>query len=156
MAWDDKIPAADKPFYKITRFRPDTCGCILTFAWDTRSSEEDRKHIPADIEHACDAHKQHIKSGKKVKAHHDEVIGENRDKNIAMAHLLDCLDDEHCEHVKDQEGKPMRAFKFEPRFRYNDKRELEIELDGAVPAAHKRDLAAKLKTHCGARKVHLK
>ena len=156
MSWDKDIPADERKFYKVTRFSPDTCGCVMEYAWDTRTAEADRKHLPADIVHACPAHAHHCAKGKDVCAHHEEVVKENQDKNLAVAHLLECLDDEHCHCIKDDDGNEHRVFKREPRFSFNEKRELVLELDKDVPAGHRRELGTRLKERFAGRKIHLK
>jgi hypothetical protein len=155
MTWQKGIKPADLKFYKITRFSPDTCGCVLEFAWDSRSSEDGRKHLPADIVHACKHHEHHVKDGKKVEEHHHEVFAENRHKNEVLAHVLENLDEEHVEIVKDTANNDMRQFKKHPRWSFNDKRELVVELDD-VAAGHCKEIASQVGKQFKTRKTHIK
>jgi len=66
---------------KFTRWSPDTCGCVVLYAWDRKSDPETRKHIACGIEESCACHEKH--------AHDDDehigvLFSENRLKNEAV------------------------------------------------------------------------
>ena len=66
---------------KVTRWSPDTCGCILEYEWDDTKNESERTHTLKNII-------------KKCPAHHDEpivfntVLDENKRKNTAFHTIL--------------------------------------------------------------------
>ncbi len=39
----------------LTRWRPDTCGCVIEYEWDDAEAEEARQHVPKKID-ACPDH----------------------------------------------------------------------------------------------------
>lgn len=39
----------------LTRWRPDTCGCVIEYEWDSDDAEETRVHTPVKID-ACPDH----------------------------------------------------------------------------------------------------
>ncbi len=69
----------------ITTWRPDTCGCELSYSWERDSSEDTRVHTPETFT-PCDAHKQHD-----LHAGHAAVIEENQRKNKVVNQLADKL-----------------------------------------------------------------
>lgn len=40
---------------QLTRWRPDTCGCVVDFSWDSESAEDGRVHVAEAIE-PCELH----------------------------------------------------------------------------------------------------
>ncbi len=61
---------------KITTWHPDTCGCVVEYAWDRSSKEDERVHHQFSINPCCPQHK-----------HFDDVLAENRRKNEAVTLL---------------------------------------------------------------------
>ncbi len=61
----------------ITRWSPDTCGCVLEYEWDTEASNDDREHTFVSMVKVCPDHegldKDHI--------HYGHVVAENTTKN---------------------------------------------------------------------------
>ena len=95
---------------KITRWFPDTCSCALEYSWDPDTTEDERVHTPHKVIDTC-PHHDHLRAD--LHGHHAAVQGENSHKNLAIAHALEHLPDEH---------------KQEPLWSFNDKRELELTL----------------------------
>lgn len=61
-----------------TRWRPDTCGCVLEYSWDPEVPEGKREHTLVKAE-VCETHRAlgHTES----KTHFDAVVEENQRKN---------------------------------------------------------------------------
>jgi hypothetical protein len=70
-----------------TRWRPDTCGCVLVYEWDTALSESQRTHRGAVVEQACAVHA----SQPNPADHHTAVRLENGSKNVAVKAAADSL-----------------------------------------------------------------
>lgn len=68
---------------KVTRWRPDTCDCVLSYEWDDAVSEDERTHTPVKAE-LC-AHHQAL--GTPVKGY-EAVLVENQTTNRVRARLL--------------------------------------------------------------------
>jgi hypothetical protein len=127
-----KAPYLDEPFFaelranpswlKKTTWSPDTCSCVIDYTWDSRVSEDDRKHFFKDMISTCPAHK-HVGDGLSI---FSIVVDENSRKNIferiAMQnvekHLLD-------ESEIDENGKPL--IKWRKGVRY------EFKFEGTAP-----------------------
>lgn len=61
----------------VTRWTPDTCGCVIEYSWDNETSEDDRIHTFHKLVEKCPEH-----SGlQKHKDVHDHVLSENQTKN---------------------------------------------------------------------------
>lgn len=63
---------------KITRWSPDTCGCVLEYEWDTE--EEPRKHTFSKLINRCSVHALSPTD----KDCYDTVLEENQRKNKAF------------------------------------------------------------------------
>lgn len=64
---------------RITRWSPDTCGCILEYEWDDAQDENTRTHSFKRIIKTCPEHA--VLAGK---PHYDQVLSENTRKNIGL------------------------------------------------------------------------
>ncbi|MBA7608869.1 hypothetical protein ES703_16053 [subsurface metagenome] len=64
---------------QVTRWSPDTCGCILEYEWDDTLDENARTHSFKKAVKLCEHHKALIAD----KAY-DEVLSENTRKNQAF------------------------------------------------------------------------
>lgn len=84
---------------KKTRWKPDTCNCIIIYEWDSDHHENDRYHELHEIE-KCQVHY----SLKDEEAFH-AVISENRRKNTAVNEyvLLNNLKHEDVDFSFDEE-----------------------------------------------------
>lgn len=83
MAGDDYKALHDDPSLPldqlcITRWYPDTCGCVVTFTWDRRSPEDNRRSVPHRSEAHCKHHESHRGDHH---GHAHELWAENRHKN---------------------------------------------------------------------------
>lgn len=41
---------------KTTRWRPDSCKCVLEYSWDDSVPEAEREHLPTTVVEACERH----------------------------------------------------------------------------------------------------
>lgn len=63
---------------RVTKWSPDTCGCVIHFAWDDSTSQEDRVHTFEAYEVKCAEH-GHL-DGQELM---DAVTAKNQAKNLA-------------------------------------------------------------------------
>jgi hypothetical protein len=63
---------------RVTKWSPDTCGCIIHFGWDDDTTETDRVHTYEAYEAKCKEH-EHL-DGQELM---DAVVAKNRAKNLA-------------------------------------------------------------------------
>ena len=70
---------------KITKWRPDTCGCEIDYQWDDAQNEDVRVHTIFEMIKVCPAH-----SGETDKVvHYAKVLDENQRKNIVLKEILE-------------------------------------------------------------------
>lgn len=62
-----------------TRWRPDTCSCVLVYAWDDASPEEGRVHTCVQVE-PCGEHAAVAAKGD-LQATFEAVLAHNRAEN---------------------------------------------------------------------------
>ena len=63
----------------VTTWRPDTCGCVLSYAWDTAADPATRAHTPVSFDASqCGVH---AGLGLDLAAGHTRVLDENPRKN---------------------------------------------------------------------------
>ena len=137
----------------ITRWFPDTCSCALEYSWEEGSSEDERVHTPYKVVDTC-PHHDHLRAD--LHGHHAAVHGENSHKNLAVAHALEHLPDEHKVVIaEDEKGNKTHWFMYEPQWSFNDKRELELTLRH-VSDEVKAHIAARLKEKFPDRITHVK
>lgn len=105
-----------------TRWRPDTCGCVLEYEWDDAQPAELRTHTPV-VARAC-RHHQVGATADVFKTCADE----NTLKNRVMNKILE--DPSFGVDVVNGEGELVREFQqgAEPTFRYDEKRSLIVSL----------------------------
>lgn len=128
----------------ITRWRPDTCSCVLELEWDDEVPEAERTHEAVKVER-CAVH-QH--QGEPHQAVFESVIGENRHKNEVHQHLIETLPEDHV--VVDEKGR--RGLKHQPRFEFDENRELRVTFPNA-PAGVKSAARTALKARAFTRAV---
>ena len=61
---------------KTTRWRPDTCECVIDFTWDSDQPEASRTHTFSGFERQCALHVGHVDWS--------SVQEENQRKNVAV------------------------------------------------------------------------
>jgi len=67
----------------VTRWSPDTCGCVLEYEWDKTVPAESRVHTFNNLVKKCSDHGS-IPVAKDL---YDVVLGENQMKNLIFAEL---------------------------------------------------------------------
>jgi len=73
---------------KVTRWRPDTCECVIDYQWDEKLPLEDRVLTLLAIQHKCPAHAS-LSDEAVYEAVSDYQTGENPRKNRALALITD-------------------------------------------------------------------
>ena len=63
-----------------TQWRPDTCGCVLSYSWDDEVPAEQRTHTPGPAQ-PCAAHARNPAGA------FEAAMGENRLKNKVLGHV---------------------------------------------------------------------
>lgn len=110
----------------ITRWRPDTCRCVLELEWDDQDPPENRVHTPVKVER-CGAH---TNEAPELQVVFDVVQSENVAKNLVLHHLLETLGEEHIDLIGE-----VRQFKHAPAFTYTVDRELQVAFPADTPEA---------------------
>jgi hypothetical protein len=70
---------------KVTRWKPDTCTCVIEYSWDTETPQDIREHVLSAME-ACPIH---VALGDA--AAYEAVLAENRTKNQATGMVMEEL-----------------------------------------------------------------
>lgn len=70
---------------QITRWSPDTCDCVIEYAWDDSISENDREHSIHKVINKC----QHHLESKDEESHFRVILTENSKKNIAINKIME-------------------------------------------------------------------
>lgn len=110
---------------KLTRWSPDTCGCVIDYEWDDTQAEDVRVHTAVRTVKRCLAHQ----ADTDVALHYSKALEENQRKNKALQKLL-----ESCPKSMKRETKivgsnvPGEDFITPPVWRFNENRDLEIDL----------------------------
>jgi hypothetical protein len=130
-----------------TRWRPDTCACVLEFEWDDEDSEEIRAHNAIKVER-CGAHPHEGEPNQNV---FETVHRENQHKNTVLQHLLDGLDDAHIE----TNAQGHRAFKHDPSFQFDEARQLRVTFPTAPDSMRAAARATLAKIDLGDRTVEV-
>jgi len=69
---------------KITRWSPDTCDCVIEYAWDDTVPQDERTHTFHKLVRQCDDHAG-IEAPQEV---HDHVLAENQTKNMLHSAVI--------------------------------------------------------------------
>lgn len=71
---------------KVTRWSPDTCECVIDYAWDDAQDENTRVHTVKEIIRDCGRHgvSTMLTAGKYRGALYDTVLAENQLKNRVL------------------------------------------------------------------------
>lgn len=115
----------------VTRWSPDTCGCVIEFEWDDEEPDETRKHDLTNYVSKCPAHQE-----LDVEESYNIVKDENVRKNKALSEVLKNTENESLFDIKEENGTSFKALK--PNVKYNwswsgtvPNRILNIEFTGA-------------------------
>jgi len=69
---------------KLTRWSPDTCGCVVVYQWDSVVPQESRVHAFHHVERVCPSHATLTGA-----AAYQSCVEENRTKNLVFGWLLE-------------------------------------------------------------------
>ncbi len=119
---------------RVTRWSPDTCGCVLEYEWDDTIPQEQRVHKFSKAINLCTYHK--ALAGKA----YDAVVAENTSKNIVFG--------------KAQEIKPSLTVE-DYTWSFDDKRKLKVGFLGKLTAAEKAQLKTTIDSELGVDKVEV-
>ena len=115
---------------KTTRWKPDTCECVLEYEWDIEDMNPNRTHTLKKIVTACPEH-----TGLTPAQAYSAIKGENTTKNQFLKELLDNSDTLRKQEV-DAEGSPAGfaladGLKYEWSFKGTGaNRTLDVEITG--------------------------
>lgn len=110
---------------QITRWRPDTCNCVLEYEWDNEDNPVNIQYTNKKIIEVCEYH-----SGVED---FDYILNENKEKNKTFEYILNNFPN-LVDEKEDEHGNISRNLKkgLEFEYSYNGKgnlRKLEINLD---------------------------
>lgn len=112
---------------KITRWKPDTCDCLLEYEWDINEDESTRVHTPTTVVHACEDHQADNTGSDSHTKVFNKVHGENTGKNKALKVLLDQLPKDKKKDLYDSTGLVIgQDFVTPPTWKFTADRKLEI------------------------------
>ena len=111
---------------RVTRWSPDTCGCVYEYEWDDSVPQEQRTHTLKKAIKLCEHHKTRIKP-------YDDVVSENTGKNIVFGEAQKIkpeltVDDYTWSFDKDRK----LTAGFLGKLTAADKANLKMQLDGKV------------------------
>lgn len=116
----------------ITRWSPDTCGCVIEYEWD--DTEEPRVHRVKNIIRQCPLHKT-LEIPEDV---FDAIVNDNRTKNIVVTRVAELIS----------------AKAEDIAFSFDDKRQLHLQLDsGKTSELEKISIQSELDTLVGRDKI---
>lgn len=122
---------------KVTRWSPDTCGCILEYEWDEALEGSDRVHTFKKVVKLCPEHKR---LGFQGAATYDQVLSENQGKNRAWGLIMQELNLPHTDINK-------------YIWFFDESRQLQVSLTEPMADGKKQEIQAKLDTLLGAGKA---
>jgi hypothetical protein len=71
----------------VTRWSPDTCGCVIDLEWDDAVPAEQRSHTTQNIISRCPSHQETHFADKHD--HYDTILKENQLKNKTHGHFME-------------------------------------------------------------------
>lgn len=93
----------------VTRWSPDTCGCVMEYAWDSESSNEDRIHTFSKMVNVCEAHKVIVSANPTATGHgrtYNSALEQNQRKNLSLSHAM-----EHLPHLVEETDEGAKVLK---------------------------------------------
>ena len=100
---------------QITRWRPDTCKCVIDFRWDDQMKERERIHSLDKVIEKCETH-IHLSDVELF----SELFEENQNKNKVVSKIIEVFDF--------NSGEVMEKGLIE--FSFDEQRKLKIEVKG--------------------------
>lgn len=120
---------------RVTRWSPDTCGCVLEYEWDDAQDEKTRTHSFKRVVKLCEHHKALA-----VDKAYDQVVSENTRKNIVFGEV--------------QKIKP-DITPDDYTWSFDDKRKLKVGFLGKLQADKRGNLQTQLDSKFGEGKVEV-
>jgi hypothetical protein len=113
---------------QVTRWKPDTCGCVIDYEWDDSLPLEERE-IQVKSVVKCDEHKSNTKQET-----FDNVLDENQSKNKTYGKIIEEFPELVVEKVTEQ-GDISKDLKPEISFdwSFDENRNLEVDVKGMTP-----------------------
>lgn len=119
---------------KITRWSPDTCGCVVEYNWDDAVSEAERVHTLSKVEKKCINH-QHLSD--------QDVYSALFDENPRKNKVLDAIHSQ------------FPALVDQVKWSFDENRVLQIKIPPDFSIAEKGDLQKKIDQEHGSGKVKI-
>lgn len=113
---------------KVTRWSPDTCGCVLEYDWDDTKEGADRVHTFKKVIKLCPEHES---LGFQGKAAYNQVMSENQGKNRAWGLIKQEL------NLADEDLDKYVWF-------FNASRQLQVSVTLPIAVEKKQQIQAKL------------
>ena len=126
---------------KTTRWKPDTCDCVIEYEWDTEVAQEQRVHTLKTIK-SCQPH-YHLPSDQA----YQQVIKENQLKNKIHSTILHNMP-EVVDTQTDSQGNALLKLKagIEYQWSFDANRNIQVSLKGGT-ASQKSALSALLNSN---------
>jgi len=118
---------------QVTRWSPDTCGCILEYEWDDTLEGSDRVHSFKKVVKLCPEHERLGFQGKDT---FDKVMEENTSKNIAWGQIMEELNltrEDLAQYI----------------WFFDEGRQLQVSVTQPIAAAEKQAIQNRLDTRLG-------
>lgn len=111
---------------KTTRWKPDTCGCVIEYEWDSESPESVRVHSVSSVKNKC---KWHLNDTNDI-ACYEKVLNENKTKNELLMIILDKFPGIVDETIDSDTGELKKVLKsgLEYYWNFDEQRKLHVEI----------------------------
>lgn len=130
---------------RITKWRPDTCDCVIHFSWDDQLAIEDRIHSLSSIE-KCQFHQPLTDA--------DAYIAV-KDENVTKNQVLGIVHTEHADLVDAKvDGSVALKEEYEYVWSFDENRKLQAEFKG-VDDAKSDAIKVSIDAELGAGKVEV-
>lgn len=130
---------------RITKWKPDTCGCVINLEWDDEVSSENRTHSLNSIE-KCEFHQALSDADA-----HAAVLDENVTKNQVLGIV-------HADHSDLVDSKPDGSVALKSEYEYvwsfDENRKLQAEITG-IDDVKSDSIKASIDAELGSGKVEV-
>lgn len=125
-----------------TRWKPDTCECVIDYQWDDAVPAEERVHLPVATKKICSRHSNNNGHAAVFQAAH----GENVTKNLALHELLKSLRQDEKHVFIDSDGNENEDFKVKPKWSFHDDGTLVVDHPALKDAARKNSIEGLMRS----------
>lgn len=130
---------------RITKWKPDTCTCVVNFQWDDAVAEDSRVHSLSSIE-KCEFHQ--------ALSDADAFVAV-KDENVTKNQVLGIVHTEHPDLVDSKaDGSTVLKEAYEYAWSFDENRKLQVEIKG-VDDAKSDAINASIEADLGAGKVEV-